>query len=113
MTSNSDDLEEQLRQNLKLRRELAAEVAKARDSSEQRGNFASAPKTSHHMPAKVTTTAASLEEKSDRLRREGSRAGLLVAVIFLMLAAGVLLTVVTFWPVFTTAPVIEKPLKAR
>ena len=63
MTSNSDDLEEQLRQNLKLRRELAAEVAKARDSSEQRGNFASAPKTSHHMPAKVTTTAASLEKK--------------------------------------------------
>ena len=33
MTSNSDDLEEQLRQNLKLRRELAAEVAAVRDSS--------------------------------------------------------------------------------
>jgi hypothetical protein len=37
MTSDSEDLEQQLRQNLKLRRELAAEVAKARDrSSSQR-----------------------------------------------------------------------------
>jgi hypothetical protein len=32
MTSDSDDLEEALRQNLKLRGELAAEVAKAKDS---------------------------------------------------------------------------------
>jgi hypothetical protein len=31
MTSDTDDLEEQLRQNLKLRRELAAEVTKVRD----------------------------------------------------------------------------------
>lgn len=31
MTSNSDDLEEAFRQNLKLRRELGAKVAKARD----------------------------------------------------------------------------------
>jgi hypothetical protein len=31
MTSDSDDLEQQLRQNLKLRRELAAEVTKVRD----------------------------------------------------------------------------------
>jgi hypothetical protein len=30
MTSDSDDLEQQLRQNLKLRRELGAEVAKAK-----------------------------------------------------------------------------------
>ena len=30
MTSDSDDLEKALRQNLKLRRELAAEVAKAK-----------------------------------------------------------------------------------
>jgi hypothetical protein len=30
MTSGNDDLEEALRQNLKLRRELAAEVAKAK-----------------------------------------------------------------------------------
>ena len=105
MTSNSDDLEEQLRQNLKLRRELATEVAKARDSSEQRDKIASAPKISHHTPAKLTTTAARLEQKSDGLRREGSRAGLLVAVIFLSLTAGVLLTVVSFWPLFTAAPV--------
>ena len=37
MTSDSDDLEEQLRQNLKLRRELAAEVAKAKGSSANQG----------------------------------------------------------------------------
>jgi hypothetical protein len=30
MTSNSDELEEQLQQNLRLRRELGAEIAKAR-----------------------------------------------------------------------------------
>ena len=37
MTSDSDDLEEQLRQNLKLRRELAAQVAKAKGSSANQG----------------------------------------------------------------------------
>ena len=31
MTSDSEDLEEQLRQNLKLRRELVAEVTRVRD----------------------------------------------------------------------------------
>jgi multidrug resistance efflux pump len=31
MTSDTDDLEQQLRQNLKLRRELGAEVAKSRE----------------------------------------------------------------------------------
>jgi K+/H+ antiporter YhaU regulatory subunit KhtT len=31
MTSDTDDLEEQLRQNLELRRDLVAEVAKARE----------------------------------------------------------------------------------
>ena len=113
MTSNSDDLEEQLRQNLKLRRELAAEVAKARNSSEHRDKIARAPKTSHHTPVKVITTAARLEQKSDGLRREGSRAGLFVAVLFVLLAAGVLLTVLSFWPVFTAAPVTENAPKAR
>jgi len=34
MTSNSDDLEELLRQNLALRRRLGAELAKAEDSDE-------------------------------------------------------------------------------
>jgi chorismate mutase len=33
MTSDTDDLEQQLRQNLKLRRELGAEVAKAKTAS--------------------------------------------------------------------------------
>jgi hypothetical protein len=37
MTSDSEDLEEALRQNLKLRRELAAEVAKAKAASERGG----------------------------------------------------------------------------
>ena len=37
MTSDSDDLEQQLQQNLKLRRELGAEVAKA---AKQGGGFA-------------------------------------------------------------------------
>jgi hypothetical protein len=38
MTSNSDDLEEALRQNLKLRQELAANVAKTNVAS-QRGRM--------------------------------------------------------------------------
>ena len=100
MTTNSDDLEEQLRQNLKLRRELAAEVAKARDSSaKQRGGMASAPKTPHHKP-----TEARLEQESNAQRREASRAGLLVTVLFVLLAAVALLTVISFWSVFTSAP---------
>jgi hypothetical protein len=33
MASNNDDLEEQLRRNLRLRRELGAEIAKARDGN--------------------------------------------------------------------------------
>ena len=36
MTSDSDDLEQALRENLKLRGELAAEVAKPKDNSRQR-----------------------------------------------------------------------------
>jgi len=108
MTSNGDDLEEQLRQNLKLRRELGAEVAKARDSSaKRRGRMASAPETPHCEPAKVTTTEARLKQESDALRREASRAGLLVTVLFVLLAAVALLTVISFWPVFTSAPVTD------
>ena len=37
MTSDSDDLEQQLRENLKLRRQLAAEVDKARAASQRSG----------------------------------------------------------------------------
>lgn len=36
-TSNNDDLEQALRQNLKLRRELGGEVAKALDHSPKQG----------------------------------------------------------------------------
>jgi|SRR5215471_17140537 len=56
MTSNSDDLEEALQQNLKLRRRLGAEVAKASDSSAK--HRAEAPATPHDRPPKLTTTEA-------------------------------------------------------
>jgi hypothetical protein len=56
MTSNSDDLEKALQQNLKLRRELGAEVAKASDSSAKQ--MAEARATPHHRPTKLTTTQA-------------------------------------------------------
>jgi hypothetical protein len=53
-TSNKDDLEEALQQNLKLRRELGAEVAKASDSSAKqmgrgvRNSEGFAAQTNHH-----------------------------------------------------------------
>jgi hypothetical protein len=56
MTSNSDDLEEALQQNLKLRRELGAEVAKAGDSSARQN--ADAPATPHNRPPKLPTAEA-------------------------------------------------------
>jgi hypothetical protein len=49
MTSNSDDLEEVLQQNIKLRRELGAMVAKARDTR---------PQLSMIRRPKLTTTEA-------------------------------------------------------
>jgi cobalamin biosynthesis Mg chelatase CobN len=113
MTTNSDDLEKQLQQNLKLRRELGAEVAKARDSNaKQRGNMASVPETPHQQPAKVTTTEGRLEQQSDAQRREASRAGLLVTVLFVLLAAVALLAV-GFWPVFMSTPITESAPKAE
>jgi hypothetical protein len=48
MASKSDELEKVLQQNLKLRRELGAEVAKARDRSA----------TPQDRPPKLTTTEA-------------------------------------------------------
>ena len=56
MTSSSDDLEKALQQNLKLRRELGAEVAKASDSSAKQ--MSKAPATPHNRPPKFTTTEA-------------------------------------------------------
>ena len=52
MTSNSDDLEKALQQNLKLRRELGAEVAKAKSS-----RLKQVPKRTQPS-AQVTTTKA-------------------------------------------------------
>ena len=102
MTSDRDELEEALRQNLKLRRELAAEVAKARDSSaKERARMADKP---HLEPAKITTTETCLEQKSHAQRREASRAGLLVTVLFVLLAAIALLTLTSFWPLFMSTP---------
>jgi hypothetical protein len=56
MTSSSDDLEKALQQNLKLRRELGAEVAKASDSRARQ--MAEAPATPNDRPPKLTTTEA-------------------------------------------------------
>jgi hypothetical protein len=56
MTSNSDDLETALQQNLKLRRELGTEIAKASDRSAKQ--MAKAPATSSNRPPKFTTTEA-------------------------------------------------------
>jgi hypothetical protein len=56
MTSNSDDLEEALQQNLKLRRELGTEVAKASGSSaKQMAEARATPKDRQHG---LTTTEA-------------------------------------------------------
>ena len=56
MTSNSDDLEEALQQNLKLRRELGTEIAKASNSSAKQ--MAEAPATPRNQPPKLTTSEA-------------------------------------------------------
>ena len=53
MISNRDDLEEVLLQNLKLRRELGAQVAKARDSSAK--PMADVPVPPQNRPSKLTT----------------------------------------------------------
>ena len=55
MTSNND-LEEALQQNLKLRRALGAEVAKASERSAKQ--VAKVPATPHNRPPKLTTTEA-------------------------------------------------------
>ena len=56
MISNRDDLEEVLLQNLKLRRELGAQVAKARDSSAK--PMADVPVPPQNRPSKLTTAEA-------------------------------------------------------
>jgi hypothetical protein len=56
MTSNSDDLEKALQQNLKLRRELGAEVTKASGSSGRQ--MAEGPATPNDRPPKLTTSEA-------------------------------------------------------
>jgi len=83
MTSNSDDLEEALQQNMRLRRELGAEVAKARDSSAKQ--MPGSPATPHDRPPKLTTTEAR--------QGTGPRAMFWVLIISLTLAvvAGLLL----------------------
>ena len=56
MTSSSDDLEKVLQQNLKLRRELGTEIAKASNSSAKQ--MAEAPATPRNQPPKLTTSEA-------------------------------------------------------
>ena len=55
MTSNSDDLEEQLRQNLRLRRALGTEIAKARESNAKpdRSELAQGPDSSAEQDQKT------------------------------------------------------------
>jgi len=50
MTSNNDDLKEALQQNLKLRRELGAEVAKASASDSNAKRIADVHATPHNRP---------------------------------------------------------------
>ena len=56
MTSNRDDLEKALQQNLKLRRELGAEVAKAK--SLRGRHISDASRTRHDPSPKLTTSEA-------------------------------------------------------
>ena len=58
MTSNNDDLEEALQKNLKLRRELGAEVAKARASDSNPKRIADVHATPHNRPPKLTSAEA-------------------------------------------------------
>src|SRR5262245_51520059 len=58
MTSNNDDLEEALQKNLKLRRELGAEVAKARASDSNAKRIADVHATPHNRPPKLTSAEA-------------------------------------------------------
>jgi hypothetical protein len=56
MTSNCDDLEKALQQNLKLRRELGAEVVKAK--SLRARHISDASRTRHDPSPKLTTSEA-------------------------------------------------------
>ena len=56
MTSNRDDLEKALQQNLKLRRELGAEVVKAK--SLRARHISDASRTRHDPSPKLTTSEA-------------------------------------------------------
>jgi hypothetical protein len=58
MTSNNDDLEEALQKNLKLRRELGAEVAKVRASDSNAKRIADVHATPHNRPPKLTSAEA-------------------------------------------------------
>ena len=58
MTSNNDDLEEALQKNLKLRRELGAEVAKVRASDSNAKPIADVHATPHNRPPKLTSAEA-------------------------------------------------------
>jgi flagellar basal body-associated protein FliL len=54
------------------------------------------------------------EEEHDAKHREASRAGLLVVVLFFLMVASIgVLVGITFWPVFTDAPVTETVPKAE
>jgi hypothetical protein len=78
MASNSDDLEEALQQNLKLRRELGTEVAKARSGRTNRKP--DAPATPRNTPPQLTTAEA----------RQGTGPGAMFWVLICSLALAVI-----------------------
>ena len=89
MTSNRDDLEKALQQNLKLRRELGAEVAKAK--SLRARHISDASRSRHDPSPKLTTSAA----------RQGTRARAmfwaLIGSLALALIAGLALGFAFGW----------------
>ena len=91
MTSNNDDLKEALQQNLKLRRELGAEVAKASASDSNAKRIADVHATPHNRPPKLTS--------ADARQATGARAMLwvLIGSVSLAVIAGFALGLVFGW----------------
>ena len=54
-----------------------------------------------------------MNREEDGLRRKASAAGLLVGLLFLLLASMAVLVVIGFWPVFATLPIAESVREAK
>jgi hypothetical protein len=68
MTSDFDELEKELRQNLKLRRELGAKAAKARDSlaAERHAALAKLARKIESEIAEINSGSAAADDKASR-----------------------------------------------